>query len=155
MPETKDPAIIVDTSTLIALDKLGLIHILKDLYSAVNVPEAVLLEFGQDLPHWFQVQSVKQVALLTLMSDKLGDGESEVIAIGIEKNNCVVVLDDLKARNTARKLGLRLTGLLGILVKAKQRGKIIAVKPLLEKLDTEEFRISEKLKAVVLSAAGE
>jgi predicted nucleic acid-binding protein len=44
MPEEKDPNIIIDASSLIALYKLGLIDILKDLYASINVPGAVLSE---------------------------------------------------------------------------------------------------------------
>jgi predicted nucleic acid-binding protein len=85
----------------------------------------------------------------------LGDGESEVIALGIEKKSYVLVLDDLKARQTAQKLGLKMTGLLGILLKAKKRNKISKIRPLLKTLDKEDFRISNKLKNEILIMAEE
>ena len=155
MPEEKDPNIIIDASSLIALYKLGLIDILKDLYASINAPGAVLSEWGHDLPHWIRIMPLDNIDKANDFRKHLGDGESEVIALGIEKKNYVLVLDDLKARQTAQKLGLKITGLLGILVKAKKRNKISKVRPLLKILDKVDFRISNKLKNEILIMAGE
>jgi predicted nucleic acid-binding protein len=155
MPEGKDPNIIIDSSSIIALYKLNLIDILKDLYASINVPEAVLSELGHDLPHWIRILPVDNMDRAKDFRKKLGEGESEVIALGIEKENYVLVLDDLKARRTAKKLRLKITGLLGILLKAKKRGKISKIKPLLEILDKENFRISAELKNEILIMGGE
>ena len=156
MPEGKDPEIIIDSSSIIALYKLNLIEILKDLYTAVTVPEAVLSEVGHDLPHWIKIVPVDHIKEeVQEFSNKLGDGESEVITLGIEKENDVLVLDDLRARQAAKKLGLKITGLLGVLLKAKRRKKISKIRPLLEILDKENFRISTGLKNEILEIAGE
>lgn len=155
MPEEKDPNIIIDASSLIALYKLNIIDILKDLYASINVPEAVLSELGHDLPHWIRIMPLDNIDKAKNFRKKLGDGESEVIALGIEKKSYVLVLDDLKARQTAQKLGLKMTGLLGILLKAKKRNKISKIRPLLKILDKENFRISNKLKNEILIMAGE
>lgn len=155
MPEEKDPSIIIDASSLIALFKLDLIEILRDLYASVYAPEGVLYEFAQDLPQWIQILPPGNNPLVTVLSKKLGNGEAEAIAMGVERDDCIVVLDDLKARQTAKKLGLKITGLLGILLKAKKRKIISEIKPLLIKLERENFRISVKLKNEVLKSAGE
>lgn len=155
MPEEKDPNIIIDASSLIALYKLNIIDILKDLYASINVPGAVLSELGHDLPHWIRIMPLDNIDKAKDFRKKLGDGESEVIALGIEKKSYVLVLDDLKARQTAQKLGLKITGLLGILLKAKKRNKISKIRPLLKILDKENFRISNKLKNEILIMAGE
>ena len=155
MLEEKDSNIIIDASSLIALYKLKLIEILKDLYVSINVPEAVLFELGHDLPHWIRIMPLDNIDKAKDFRKKLGDGESEVIALGIEKKSYVLVLDDLKARQTAQKLGLKITGLLGILLKAKKRNKISKIRPLLKILDKEDFRISNKLKNEILIMAGE
>jgi predicted nucleic acid-binding protein len=60
MPEEKDPNIIIDASSLIALYKLNLIEILKDLFTSINAPEAVFTEVGQDLPQWIKILPVKK-----------------------------------------------------------------------------------------------
>ena len=155
MPEEQDPNIIIDSSSLIALHKLDLVEILKELYTYINVPEAVHCELGHDLSQWIKILAVDNIDMVRDLSKKLGDGESEVITLGIEHENTVLVLDDLRARQTAKKLGLRITGLLGILLKAKKRNKISKIKPLMEILDRESFRISAALKDEILRVAGE
>ena len=155
MPEENDPNIIIDSSSIIALYKLDLIDVLKDLYSSINAPEAVLVELGHDLPHWINILPVNDDETVGYLRKKLGSGESEVITLGVEKQNYVLVLDDLRARHAAKKLGLKITGLLGILLKAKKRKKIVRIKPLVEVLNKENFRISQKLIREILIIAGE
>ena len=155
MPEDQDPDIIIDSSTLIALHKLNLVGILKELYTFINVPEAVRCELGHDLSQWMKILAVDNMDMVRDLSKKLGEGESAVITLGIERENTVLVLDDLRARQTAKKLGLRITGLLGILLKAKKRNKIARIKPLMEILARERFRISPTLKNEILRIAGE
>ncbi len=67
----------------------------------------------------------------------------------------IVVLDDNAARKTAEFLGLKVTGTIGILVKAKQNGIIQQVKPLLNEIMQNGFFISEKLLRLILEAANE
>ena len=155
MPEDKTPNIIIDSSSIIALYKLNLIDILKDLYASVNVTGAVLSEVGHDLPHWIRILPADNINKVQDFRKKLGYGESEIITLGIEKADYVLVLDDLKARQTAKKLGLKITGLLGILLKAKKRKKISEIRPLVKILEEKKFRISHKLKDEILIISGE
>ena len=53
-----------------------------------------------------------------------------------------MILDDNKARKLAKCLGLKITGTLGIINRAKELGIINKIKPLLDKLQTTDFRIS-------------
>ena len=70
---------------------------------------------------------------LPLVND-LGRGETEVLMLGLEMKNAVVILDDALARRVAISLDLRLTGTLGLLLDAKQAGLITAVAPFLDML---------------------
>lgn len=70
-------------------------------------------------------------------------GEASTIALASEKDNALLILDDLKARKLAKRLGLKFTGTLGILNKAKEQGVIVKIKPIIEKLKDAGFRISE------------
>lgn len=128
---------------------------MEDLYTEVIIPESVHHEFSQELPPYCKIISSQNISLVLLLRDKLGYGESEVIALGVEKKDHVLVLDDLKARQTAKRLNLKVTGLLGILIKAKQINKIAAIKPFLMQLERENFHISQALKDQVLSMVGE
>ncbi|MCK4312764.1 MAG: DUF3368 domain-containing protein [Candidatus Cloacimonetes bacterium] len=65
------------------------------------------------------------------------------------------MIDDLLARKYAEHLGLIVTGTFGILLKAKQKGIISLLKPLLDKLMKNGFYIDDKLYDQILQIAGE
>ncbi len=69
-------------------------------------------------------------------------GEASAIALAKEMESPLILLDDLKARKLASKLNLKFTGTLGVINKAKQIGAIEKVKPLIDKLQATNFRIS-------------
>ncbi len=77
---------------------------------------------------------------LTLSID-LDRGEAEAIALMRETGADVLVLDDRRARASAKHRGLPFTGTIGILTTARKRGLIPAVVPLLEELRRRGFRI--------------
>jgi len=67
----------------------------------------------------------------------------------------LVALDDLKARKVAKSLDLKITGSLGILVKAKQQGHIEKLLPVLNQVQQTDFRISENIVRRILAIVGE
>ncbi len=77
-------------------------------------------------------------------------GEASAIALAKETEDALLLLDDLNARKLAGKLNLKITGTLGVINKAKQRGIISKVKPLIDKLLNTDFRISENIIAEIL-----
>ncbi len=89
------------------------------------------------------------------MVTDLGPGEAEVLALGLESRDSIVVLDDALARRVAVRLGLRLTGTLGILLDGKRIGIVPAVGPALEKLQALGFRLAGHTRAAVMALAGE
>ncbi|MGB2841411.1 MAG: DUF3368 domain-containing protein [Halobacteriota archaeon] len=84
----------------------------------------------------------KAVEYLELIIDK---GEAETIALAEELNADAVLIDDLKARKIAKLRGLNITGSIGILLDAKDRGLVSEVKPLLEELMKKKIRIRKEL----------
>jgi predicted nucleic acid-binding protein len=101
------------------------------------------------------ISKVKDVRFQRLLSDYLDKGEASAIALALELKNCTLILDDLKGRKEAEKLGLRYTGTLGILYKAKQRGIIAKLKPCLEQLQGAGFRIAKPILEDLLKRSGE
>jgi predicted nucleic acid-binding protein len=85
----------------------------------------------------------------------LDKGEASAIALSLELDNSIVIIDDLKGRNVAERLNLRYSGTFGLILKAKQIGIIQSVKPILTKIRETNFRFSEKLFKVILEQAGE
>jgi predicted nucleic acid-binding protein len=84
----------------------------------------------------------------------LGEASTIALALQVAEDN-VMILDDLKARKLAKQLQLKFTGLLGILLKAKQQGIISSVTDILTQLKSVNFRFSEKLEKEVLKLADE
>jgi len=91
------------------------------------------------------------IAALRLIVDP---GEAEAIALAYEKGMRLIV-DDLKGRRAAQQLGLAVTGTVGLIVKARQEGVVAAVRPLLDALDAQQFRISSALRTEALRLVGE
>jgi hypothetical protein len=66
------------------------------------------------------------------------------------------LIDERRGRAEAHRLGLRITGLLGLLIEAKHQNLIIAVKPLMDALiSTSEFRVSPVLYNQILDMVDE
>lgn len=97
---------------------------------------------------------VTNAALLPLVPD-LGAGEREVLALALERSNPLVILDDGLARRFAQRLEIALTGTLGLLLKAKQVGRVERIEPLLDRLEALNFRLDPETRAHVLRVAGE
>ena len=157
--------VICDTSPIQYLHQLGLLHILRTLAGDVIVPPAVQDELaegrvlGVNLPDlaaldWITVRRPVSEPALRLVVD-LGPGEAEVLMLGLETPEAVVVLDDALARRVAETIGLPLTGTLGLLLDAKRAGLIQALGPLLDQLQALNFRVASRTRAAVLELAGE
>jgi len=137
--------VIADTSCLISLTKIEALGVLQQLYGEVYITEEIAGEFGEYLPDWVKIEHVKNARYSQLLSTSLDRGEASAIALALEFTNVLLILDDLKGRKHAEKLGLRVTGTLGVLVKAKQSGCIPDLRPLIETLISSGFRVSRSI----------
>nr|WP_206071100.1 DUF3368 domain-containing protein [Nodosilinea sp. P-1105] len=161
--------VVSDTSPLSGLAIAGYLSLLEQIYDEVIIPVAVANELrrgGQDDPRitevlaldWVEVQQPKNLALVeTLQADQnLDRGESEAIALALELKADELLIDERLGRREASRLGLSITGLLGILLVAKRRGLVGAIRPIMDDLINEAgFRVSSQLYADVLAMAGE
>ena len=159
-------AAIADTSSIILLAKIGRLALLRELYEQVHVPPGVVAELrakpdaaSREVAGFLEspgcVRTPQNTQLVQALSADLGIGEAEAIALAAEIPDGLLIMDDSEGRRVARGLGLRLTGLLGILIEAKARGSISAIRPLLDQLVVEGFWISDAMRRIVLDAAGE
>jgi len=147
--------IISDTSCLILLDKIGALNLLSKLFGEITITREIAEEFNKKLPNWFKIANPENRTYQTILEASLDIGEASALALALEQKDCLVIIDDLKARNFAAKLGLSITGTLGVLIDAKLSGHINSVKPLLHKIKSTNFRISPELEKQILEKADE
>ena len=140
------PNIISNTSCLIVLDNIGMLDVLKELYGKVFITEEVSKEFGKTVPDWIEVRKVSDNKYLKLMKNFVDLGEASTIALAVETDDIVIILDNLKARKLAQKLNLKITGTIGVLAKARKRNIITSTQEVLNKLRNEGFRISDEIE---------
>ena len=159
------PAVICNTSPLQYLYQSDGLELLPGLFSQVQVPEAVAMELDEGrrrnvpLPDptalpWLTIRSVRDRTLMPLVTN-MGNGEQEVLALGLETPDALLLLDDRRARRHALALGLRFSGTLGIMLLAKERGVLEAVKPAMDRLEALGFRLGPETRQSVLALAGE
>lgn len=86
---------------------------------------------------------------------QLHEGEVEVMILSLEQDADLVVIDDANAKKHAKYLNLNVTGTLGILIKAKQKGYINELKPILEEMVEKHIYLSDKLIKMCLEQVGE
>lgn len=124
------PNVIINTSPIQYLYQTNTLNLLFNLYGEIILPQSVVNELtdglylGVALPNlnslsWINIKKAQSSNILPLVTD-LGAGEREALALAIEINDSLLVLDDNLARRYARLLGLSFTGTLGVLLKAKQ-----------------------------------
>lgn len=147
--------IISDTSCLILLEKIGELSILNKLLGNITTTSEVAEEFGHQLPLWFEIKDPKDKNYQAIIEASVDKGEASAIALAIELDDCLLIIDDLKGRKFAHQLGLTIIGTIGVIVDAKLAGVIPSVKPILSKIKSTNFRITEKLELLILKRAGE
>jgi predicted nucleic acid-binding protein len=158
---------IVNASPLIVLARVGLLELLCEPPDPVIVPDVVYREVLAGEPFDSNVQAVRtaatdwlQVVVVprydpSLDPNKLDDGELAVLTLALQNPGATVVLDDHAARATALRRNIPLIGTAGILLLAKQQGRLVAVQPALDALRQAGLYVSDSLYRLVLKVAGE
>ena len=157
--------VISNTSPLVGLWTLGLLHLLRDLYTEVLIPEEVQDEFlatgelarEQALKNAPWIRSVTLIPALddSVYPSVIHRGEAAVFDLAKERGARLVILDDMEARRYAERIGLPTKGTIGILLDAKRSGLIDTIKPLLEVLLENGVRLGASLVNEALQEAGE
>jgi predicted nucleic acid-binding protein len=128
---------------------------LHQLYKTVVVTDVIAAEFGEPLPKWIEIRKITNTAYQRLLEGTLDAGEASAIALAMETQGALLVVDDLKARKEASRLGLKMTGTMGILYRAKQAGIVPLLAPLLQNIEQAGFRISSAIVEELLRKSGE
>ncbi len=128
---------------------------LTKVYSILLTTPEVASEFGKELPNWITVQSPQNANIQRMALANLDPGESSAIALAIELEDCLLILDDMKGRKFAESMGIAITGTLGVVIEAKKSGIIPSVKEVLDEIRQTNFRLTEQLEQMALRLAGE
>lgn len=156
--------IVVNSTPLIILSKIGELEILKNLYEEIIIPQAVFDEVTQKNDaareqilnaDWIKISEIENQSHKKMYQAKLHDGEVEVMILAREISADLLIIDDQAAKKTAKFLGFQVTGTLGVLLKAKSQKIIMNIKPILEKMESENFYINDEIKKLVLKTANE
>lgn len=147
--------IIADTSCLITLANIGQLALLRQVYGKVFITKEIAEEFGPGLPKWLVVRTVRDDLKVRLLTLQVDTGEASALSLAIEIPGSTVILDDHKARKLASRLGVKYTGTIGVIVKAKVLGHLPSIRPVLARIKEVGFRISPELEAAALELAGE
>ncbi len=157
--------VIVNSTPLIILCKIGKLDILKKLYKEIIIPQAVFAEVtakedsvcrqvaGKE---WIHVKCIEDQSEKKMYRAKLHDGEVEVMVLAQEgKRADLVIIDDNAAKKTAKYLGLTVTGTIGVLLRAKKQGILETLAPVIGEMKQKGFYISNDLEEMILEQAGE
>lgn len=145
---------VTNSTCLIGLERIERLDILPQVFSSVTIPTAVSIEVGFEVD-WLRVRPVQNLAVAATLKTQVDEGEAEAIALAMELGDVFIILDDRKARQLALQLNLKVIGTVGMLLRAKGKGMITEIKPLLAALNQANFRISEPLIQNALRIAGE
>jgi len=152
--------VIFNSSPLINLSKLGKLGIIEKLFENVIVPRAVYNEiivngsgkdWQSDLENLFKLKiinivDVKDMNLVKALRLEIDYGESEVIALALETNADLIILDEVDARKVAEMYDLKKNGFIGLLIKAKNKGIIEEnLKDMIDESIKKGFWINKKL----------
>ena len=156
--------IVSNTTPIVSLLKIGKLDLLRKLYGKVQIPRAVYLEIeaGKDKEYYVDLKKLDWIEIMPIQSSSarlylfdLDDGEAETIILAQEQNSDMVLIDEKPGRRYASQINVPVTGTIGILLKAKKRGLITAVAPLLQELRYKSFWINDSLYNEALRLAGE
>jgi hypothetical protein len=143
---------------------IGHLALLREQFGEVLVPRAVVeeLRLAEDLPGngeireairvgWLQPREAKQQALVRSLRRELDLGEAEAIALAIELNAERILLDERDARRVAKSQGLKVTGVVGILRRARLEKRIPSLREAIGRLrDEAGFHLDDELVEEIL-----
>jgi predicted nucleic acid-binding protein len=154
--------VVADSSPLIYLSRIGLLHILPTLFGDVVVPRAVWEEALGRRPSAPGIESLRQASWIRVVDDPspsadlgLDAGETAAILVAESLRANLLLIDERLGRAVAQARGLAVRGTLGVLVQARRSNILSALAPVLDALVAEGFRIAPALLRQALVFVGE
>ncbi|MDA0867589.1 MAG: DUF3368 domain-containing protein [Cyanobacteria bacterium] len=156
--------VVSNTSPILNLAIIGQLNWLRQQFGTIQIPPAVLDELKVDddrpgspliraalIDGWLQVQPLGDTKIAQLLRQTLDVGEAEAIALALERHAEWILLDERDGRKAAKSLGLQVTGVLGVLLRAKASGEVISLAPAIHDLAHKAgFRLAPELVERIL-----
>ncbi|MBI5767358.1 MAG: DUF3368 domain-containing protein [Verrucomicrobia bacterium] len=156
--------VVGDSSALIVLHRLEAWPLLPQPYGEVQVPDAVWQEVFLAATHaitmpvppaWLKRHAGPAPTSTIPEIESLDRGEADAIRLARELSADLLLIDEARGRKIAQRLGLRITGVIGILLEAKRRQLISSLAEPLARLKAMDFWLSDQLVREALRLAGE
>ena len=156
--------IVSNTTPIITLLSISKLNLLQQIYGQIIIPQEVYREIEQgkdkkfyvDLAEyeWITIKSINNREPLKYLRD-LDSGEAEVIVLANELRADLVIIDEKSGRDFAEYYNLKITGTIGVLLKAKELGLIKLIKPLIIQMTENGIWLNKKLIDKILKIANE
>lgn len=156
--------IVSNTTPLITLLTISKLDLLRHIYGEIIIPYGVYEEIEQgkdksfytDLKQfsWIKISDIQDREPLKYLHD-LDKGEAEVIVLAKEISADLIIIDEKLGREYAEYLDLKITGTIGVLLKAKELGLVQEINPLINKMLESGIWINKNLIDKILRLAGE
>ena len=158
--------VVVDSTPLIYLAAIGKFDLLRSLYGRIIIPVAVYNEvvtqgtgrYGAaetSSASWIERRAVSDATRVAALRGQLDGGESEVVILSDELHADLVIMDEAAGRRELANRGTTHIGTIGVLMQAKSRGLLTALRPELDQLRASGFHISDRVYQHCLQAVGE
>jgi len=155
--------IVSDTSSITSLFQIQRLELLHDLLGPITITPAVKRELyaiheqaqAIDQLDWIQTVGPQDQRMVLTLLKTLDLGEAESITLALEQQAHLLVIDEFQGRKVAQEYGVKVVGVLGLLIQGKQRGLIASVKREVEQLRKIGFRLNQSLVDEVLAKLGE
>jgi predicted nucleic acid-binding protein len=153
--------VVADTAPLNYLVLIGQVDLLSALFGTVFIPEAVrdelrhaqtpklAREWIAEPPKWIEIVA-SSAENVDAELDRLDEGERAAILVALRIRADLLLMDDREGVRVARSKGFAVTGTLGVLDLAANRG-MIALADTLERLKATNFRCRPEIMEALLA----
>lgn len=155
--------VVSNTTPIISLASINKLNVLKELFGEIIIPHSVYDEikakesygYKEVDSNYIKVRAIKGTKYRDLLLNQLDWGEAETIILAIEINADYVIIDDNIGYKIAKNSGLNVIRTLSVLLKAKDKGIVKEIKPLLDEMILKGRWYSKKVYESFLKKIGE
>lgn len=152
--------VISDTTPIISLLKISKLDLLEKLFGEVQIPKGVFSELTENPLYQNEAEIVQKSDFIKVVkeidenyvsllrrSTGLDLGESEAIYLSDNENGGLLLMDEIRGREVAARMGIKIMGTIGILMSAYKNDLLSKdeIKNSIDVLKANGRHISEKL----------